>query len=85
MQAILTKFLGPTNHRGPRVVARCQAGRLTFTWDDALSADQNHDAVARGLAQKLGWGEDTHGRLVGGDLPNGTGNCYVFVRTERKP
>jgi hypothetical protein len=80
MQAILTKYLGPTNHRGSRIVAWCQAGRLTFAWDDALSVDQNHDAVARGLAQKLGWLEDTHGRLAGGGLPNGMGNCYVFVK-----
>jgi hypothetical protein len=30
MQAIQTRFLGPTNHRGARVVAWCDAGRATW-------------------------------------------------------
>lgn len=29
-QAIVTKFLGPTNYRGSRVKATCQAGSVTI-------------------------------------------------------
>jgi len=80
MQAIVTKYLGPTNYRGSRVTARCQAKRITVSWDDALGSDENHDVAARMLAESLGWLSDTHGELVGGGLPDGRGNCYVFVK-----
>lgn len=84
MQAITTKYLGPTNHRGSRIVARCEARREVYYWDYALSAQENHDSAARKLATALGWGEETHGRLVGGGLPDGTGNCYVFAKVPKQ-
>lgn len=37
MQAITTKFHGPTDSRGSRVTARCQARRMTCGWDHALT------------------------------------------------
>lgn len=80
MQAIITKYLGPTNSRGSRVKAFCQAGQVTIPWDDALDVNQNHDKAATVLAYKLGWNEGLYGKLVGGALPNDTGNCYVFVK-----
>jgi len=80
MQAIVTKFFGPTNSRGSRVKAKCQAGSVTLGWDHALNPDGNHDAAAQALASKLGWTSDAYGQLVGGGLPDGRGNAYVFVR-----
>lgn len=38
-QAITTKYIGPTKHRGSRVVARAQAGEVTLAWDDALDIE----------------------------------------------
>ena len=35
MQAILTKFLPPTNCRPARILARCARGCLTMTADNA--------------------------------------------------
>lgn len=80
MQAITTRYHGPTNTRGSRVSARCQAGRVTLNWDDALNQDQNHDRAALALARKLGWLEKrSHAvDLVRGGLPDGRGNVYVF-------
>ena len=74
-QAIVTKYLGPTNMRGSRVVATCQAGSLTVGWDHALDAPANHTAAARELAEHMGW----HGTWVGGAMP-GAGYCYVMLR-----
>jgi hypothetical protein len=85
MQAIVTKYLGPTNSRGARVKATCQAGSLTLPWDDALDVEENHDKVALAFARKLGWVSQTSGheyseeRLYGGGLPSGEGNAYVLV------
>ena len=55
-QAIVTKFLGPTNSRGARIVARAQAGKITVSWDHSLNVDANHTAAARALAEKMGCG-----------------------------
>jgi len=55
LQAITTKYLGPTDHRGSRIKARCAAGSVTVPWDYALNADANHVAAARALCEKLQW------------------------------
>ena len=74
MQAIETYFLCPTNFRGPRIVARCDAGRIVLPWDHALSPGGNHAAAARARRAKLGWQDR---ELVGGTLIDGRS---VWVR-----
>lgn len=54
-QAILVRFCGPTNCRGSRYIARCQAGRLVFEADHALNPDRNAYRAAVKLALRLGW------------------------------
>lgn len=46
MQAIRTRYLGPTNHRGARIVARAAAGRKVYAWDYSMSTADNHKAAA---------------------------------------
>jgi hypothetical protein len=46
MQAIRTKFAGPTDTRGSRILATSRYGRTTFSYDYALSAGENHAAAA---------------------------------------
>ena len=56
LQAIETKYVGPTNHRGSRIIATTQGGhRITQQWDYALSIDANHYAAAEALRAKLDW------------------------------
>jgi hypothetical protein len=73
-QAITTKFLGPTNFRGSRVKATCQAKSITVSWDHALDTNENHREAALSLATLLGWS----GTWEAGGLPDGTGNVYVL-------
>lgn len=80
-QAIVTKYLGPTDFRGSRVKASCQAGSMTVSWDDALGTDENHTTAAKALASKLGW----HGTWHGGGLPDGSGQCYVVADVCEQP
>ena len=75
MQAITTKYVGPTNFRGSRVVAKCEAKRIFVDWDDSLDSEENHNAAAKKLAALLQW----EGRWVAGGLPDTSGNCYVCV------
>jgi hypothetical protein len=55
MQAIKTKYLPPTNSRGARLVASCDAKRITVAWDYSLGQLDNHIAAAQRLASDLVW------------------------------
>ena len=74
MEAITTKYHGPTDTKGSRVSARAQAGRVSITWDDALNSDENHRAAAQALADKFKW----TGQLVTGFDHNQDG-VHVFL------
>jgi hypothetical protein len=79
MQAIETKYHGPTNCRGSRIKASCEAGSVTVGLDHALNIAQNHAAACAALLRKLGWGKGTHGSYVGGALKSGV---WVWVAKE---
>ena len=75
MQTITTKYVGPTNSRGSRVIARTTSGvRRVMAWDYARSQDSNHREAAHLLAEQLGWA----GEWIAGTL-NENGNVYVCV------
>jgi len=76
MQAIATKYFGPTNKSYARVKATAQAGSVTLSWDDSLNYERNHAAAAQALATKLGW----TGPWIGGGLPGAdSGMAWVFA------
>lgn len=75
MQAIVTKYHGPTNTRGARISAKAQAGRLSVPYDSALSTDGNHVRAASIFAARFGWS----GKIVGGGLPTPCGSQMAFV------
>lgn len=68
MQAIQTKYLGPTNTRGSRIKATCAAGTLAIQYED----EKSHRKAAEALAAKLNWTTP----LLGGQLPD---HSHVFV------
>lgn len=76
MQAITTKYAGPTNSRGGRIIASAAAGRMTISWDHALGVYENHRAAAHAFAKKKDW----KGKLVGGQLKSG---AYAWVFAKR--
>lgn len=80
-QAIETRYLGPTNHRGSRVKASAQAGSVIIHWDDALNTDDNHEAAAMALCRKYGW----KGSLIGGGNTRGDGNVYIILDGADRP
>ena len=82
-QAILTKYIGPTNHRGSRVKAIADAGSITVAWDHALDPEENHATAACALALKLAWSQDHrnfHRNWLGGVTPAG----YAWVFDDRE-
>lgn len=76
MQAILTRYLGPTNTRGARIKATCAAGSITISYPYDLSGQAVHRKAAEALVSKLGWVDTYYGGLLGGQLANGD---YAFV------
>ena len=71
-QAVSTRYRGPTNTRGSRIIAQAEAGRMSFPYDHALDLYANHAAAAAAFAERWGW----DGEYVGG----GTQDGYCFVR-----
>lgn len=73
LQAITTRYHGPTNFRGSRISARCAAGHISMAYQHRLGIEANHAEAAKMLADKLKWG----GQWFGGGTPDGNGYCFV--------
>lgn len=55
-QSIETHYVGPTNHRGSRIIAKTPgARRITHAWNYEINEDANHYAAAEALRAKLDW------------------------------
>lgn len=78
MQAILTRYMNPTNTRGAKIKATAAAGSVTINYPHGLSEEDAHRAAAQALVQKLGWVPPHYGALHGGQLPSGDW-CFVMV------
>lgn len=76
LQAIVTRYFGPTNTRGARVKATAEGpvGSVMLRWDDALDSYGNHVKACEALIARLGW----DGVWYGGAMASG----YVFVDTD---
>lgn len=74
MQAIQTKYLGPTNFRGSRIKVTCAARSITVDWNHSLNSEENHINAAKDLIAKLNW----KGNIATGQLKDGS---YVHVFT----
>lgn len=59
MQAIRTKYYGPTDTTGSCIRAKCQAGSIRMPYRHELDLEENHEAACRELCLKLGWAGNT--------------------------
>lgn len=72
MKAIRTRYTGPTDTKGARIIATDgDRNRKVVGYDHSLSSEEMHRAAAEALRDKMGW----TGNLIQGGL----GNDYVFV------
>jgi len=76
MQAITTKYIGPTTHRGARIKARAAAGSVTIHYPYHLTGQAAHRAAAQALADHFGWSDL---KWLGGGLPTDDGYAFVAV------
>ena len=77
MKAICTRFIPATDTKSARVRASAHGVRSIFI--SHWSADDSHLEAALTLARKYGW----CGTLVRGGLPDGRGDCFVFINGQR--
>ena len=55
-QSIETRYVGPTNHRGSRIIATTPGGhKVTHAWNYEFNIEANHYAAAEALRAKLDW------------------------------
>jgi len=81
MQAIITRFLAPTNFRGARIKAIAEAGYAILSWDHAFSPEVNHCNAAKELCARFGW----NGTYYSGGI-HGTGDMvWVCVHPNMTP
>ena len=88
MQAIVTKYLPPSNIRGSRVKATCQRGSITVSLPPELNRNDYHAYAANKLVDKFikedaeRYGSNKNpwaNPRITGELPNGD---YVHVYKE---
>lgn len=78
-QAIVTRYMPPTNRLDGRIRVTSQTGSLTVPWADDADEDSNHERAATTYALNREWlgpAHSRHSKLVGGTLPDGS---RVFV------
>lgn len=75
MKAIETRYVGPTNFRGSRIIASDMDGnKVIIPYPHHLWGADPHRAAAIALCKKMNW----MGRLIGGATKKG----YTFVFVE---
>jgi hypothetical protein len=78
MKAIQTKYLGATNFKPARIVARAEGvASVTVSYDSEFDEGENHARAAKKLRDKMGW----TGRMVGGGLADGNGYAFAFANS----
>lgn len=80
MQAIRTRYFGPTNAKGSCIKAECDAGALSLPYDSGMNPAENHMHAARMLCKKLRWTkeEKEYAQMAYGVLSDGS-YAHVFV------
>lgn len=68
MKGIRTRFYGPTDHKGARLVASDSDGnRATISYPHELNTEDAHRSAAQALQAKMGWSGDLIPAWFGSD------------------
>lgn len=80
-QALITKFVGPTNTKGARIQVKGWINAAYYAWDHALSVEENH-AVAVGHyvyeLNKERAGDYQWSIISGGSMPDSSGYAFII-------
>lgn len=73
MQTITCKYLGPTNSKGARIKASCEAKSITVSRNYGTNVEGDYMRAAKELKLAMGW----PGKMVGGHTKDGM--VFVFA------
>ena len=79
MRAIVTRFLGPTDHRGSRIKADDGDQSVTRSYDHTLNSIDNHEAAALALRKKYTNKMSEYNLVPGAVEKRGVHQFYVWV------
>jgi hypothetical protein len=75
MKVITTKYVGPTNTRGSKIIARAEGvASITVPYSYEGDTDNAHRRAAEKLAAKYNWGPV----FKAGTLPDGATEVWAF-------
>jgi hypothetical protein len=78
MKAIRTRYAGPTNTRGSRIIASDSDGnRAVMSYQHQYNSDELHRMAAQKLMDKMGWPNE----IIGGGF--GHDNYWVMLPKQR--
>lgn len=80
-QALITKYVGPTNTRSSRVKVTGWQGSTSVVWDHALSVEENHAVAVAAYVHSLNKeraGDYQWSILQGGRMPDGSGYAFII-------
>lgn len=81
MQAIRTKFFDPSNSRGARIQAKCEAKTIFVGYAYELGTEGNHKAACEQLVRLLGWDKSPgYSPMVGGQFDDA--HYWVFTNDD---
>lgn len=82
-QAIITKFLPVTNHRGARIKASAVSGTITISYPYEFNTEDSHRVAALALADKFGWLKHSD-VSKGAGLPTQDGYAFFLIGKDKK-
>lgn len=80
-QAIITKFVGPTAKRGPRVSVKGWINSALYAWEEGLSVEENHAVAAGHYVYELNKeraGDFQWCIVSGGSMPDSSGYAFII-------
>lgn len=79
-RAYTTRYAGPTDTSGARVIVRSVKGTKTFPWQHEHDTFANHERAARAAARSHGLDLRTENEDVpSAALPDGSGYVFLFA------
>ena len=78
-RAFTTRYAGPTDTKGSRIVVRSVKGTKTYPWHHEIDAFANHEGAARAAARSQFLGDSTEADVPSAQLPDGSGYVFLFA------
>ena len=81
-RCIITKYVGPTNTRGARIIAKAHGKTVTCPWRYEEDAETNHAMAASRMLFELGWNRGMAWERHSSLHPDGASYVHILERCD---